>query len=360
MINPQILPKILSDTFQSPIKTVACEKLPGDASNRRYYRLEWRQNGTGRSAILMEMAKAESAKISDEAGSEPPSTVQELPFIDIQKHLLACKIPVPEIYLFDEARGWILLEDLGEATLADVLGDSSDTLSRATEYYQRAIDALVSIQHEATPQQGKTSIAHRRRFDRNLFEWEFEHFIEYGIEARNGIALDREKRIALQSIFSEISTELAALPQVFTHRDYHSRNLMIDKDPTGFKLGIIDFQDALMGPPHYDLASLLRDSYIDLPEETIDHLLDYYFKLFESRSGKSIDRASFRTHFDLMSIQRNLKAAGRFIFIDKVKKKDHLLRFVTPTLLKVKRNLTKYEHLKPLRRLLASVVLELQ
>ncbi len=359
-MNPEILPKILSDTFQSTIKTVQHTALAGDASNRTYFRLKWQQNGKDRQAIFMEMAENESAKSSDEAGSDTAATIQELPFINIQKHLSACKIPVPEIYLYDAPHACILLEDLGDLTLAEVLGKPPYTSSELETYYQKALEALVTMQIEATPPQGKPSLAHLRRFDSSLFQWEFDHFLEYGIEARQGKTISADKKSAIQSIFSEISGDLAALPQVFTHRDYHSRNLMIDKTPDGFKIGIIDFQDALMGPPQYDLASLLRDSYIELPEDTIDHFLGYYCDQFEARSGKTIDRKGFQTHFDLMSIQRNLKAAGRFVFIDQVKHKDHLLPFVSPTLFKVERTLLKHARLKPLYALLAPDVPEFQ
>jgi len=236
MLHSERLPKILSETFRSSIKTVDIAKLAGDASNRVYSRLRWQQNGTRRSAILMERLDSESAKTSDEAGSKTTNGIQELPFINIQKHLSACKIPVPEIYFFNETRGWILLEDMGETSLAEALGNPPYDLSRTRAYYRKAIDALVSIQLEATAQQNQPTIAHLRRFDRSLFEWEFDHFIEYGIEAQNEIPIDAKKKMALRSFFSEISAGLAALPQVFTHRDYHSRNLMIDGTPARFEM----------------------------------------------------------------------------------------------------------------------------
>ncbi|MBN4054474.1 phosphotransferase [Nitrospira defluvii] len=356
MIDPERLRKILSKTFQSSICGLKIKQIPGDASDRVYQRLCWEEIGSSRSVILMEMADLEAALSSAEAMEAVQTEIQELPFINIQKHLLASKVPVPEIYFFDEALSWILLEDLGDNRLAEWVETYHQDTSQLLDYYEQAIDALLRIQFDASPRPNPPTIAHQRQFDRSLFEWEFDHFIEYGIESQRGSPLPQTKRTAIRNHFSDIASHLAALPQVFTHRDYHSRNLMIHSDSTGQKISIIDFQDALMGPAQYDLASLLRDSYVDLPEEIIDNLLDYYYEQFETRSGKPIDRKPFRESFDLMSIQRNLKAAGRFIFIDKVKKKDHLLRYVKPTLAKVRINLEKYHRLKPLHELLAEYV----
>jgi aminoglycoside/choline kinase family phosphotransferase len=127
-----------------------------------------------------------------------------------------------------------------------------------------------------------------------------------------------------------------------------------------FTIRVIDFQDALMGPCQYDLASLIRDSYIDLPEEVVDSLIQYYVTQWEKQTGETIQNDLFREFFDLISIQRNLKAAGRFVFIDQVKKNPKFLPYVPPTLAKVKRNLEKHRRLKPLQDLLAQYVKELQ
>jgi aminoglycoside/choline kinase family phosphotransferase len=143
---------------------------------------------------------------------------------------------------------------------------------------------------------------------------------------------------------------------VFTHRDYHSRNLMVD----GGRLGVIDFQDALMGPATYDLASLLRDAYIQLDEALVDDLVAYYLDRMAERGSVWNDRPAFRFLFDLTSIQRNLKAAGRFVYIDRVKGNAKFLADVPRVLGYVKRNLQKYSDLAALRKHLTPYVPELQ
>jgi aminoglycoside/choline kinase family phosphotransferase len=148
---------------------------------------------------------------------------------------------------------------------------------------------------------------------------------------------------------------LAGQPAVFVHRDYHSRNLMVD----GNRLGIIDFQDALMGPATYDLASLLRDAYIQLDDALIDELIQYYVAGLAARRVH-VDPAGYRRLFDLTSIQRNLKAAGRFVYIDRVKHNPRFLADIPRVLGYVRRNLEKYPELATLRSHLSPYVPELQ
>jgi aminoglycoside/choline kinase family phosphotransferase len=159
----------------------------------------------------------------------------------------------------------------------------------------------------------------------------------------------------LRAAFQPIVSELAAQPRCLTHRDYHSRNLMLYRD----RIWLLDFQDALLGPPHYDLASLLRDSYIALSDDLIDTLLDDYVRL-SGQAGRPIaDPAAFRRLFDLTSVQRNLKAAGRFVYIAKVKRNPNFLPSIPRTLGYVRANCRRYPELKPLAELLAPLVPEL-
>ena len=361
MVDSEHLRKILNGALGFSAEKIEITRLAGDASNRTYHRMTWNEPRSVRSLILMVMSAPEGFKASEEAVSGAPSPIAELPFINIQRHLRACKVAVPEILFYDPARGWLLLEDLGDTTLADKIQEKANgNEAGLRNYYHKAIDTLLTIQMEATAAPSDGCLAHHRAFDQALFLWEFDHFIEYGIEARNGTPIPPKQREAIRAHFSDISLRLASLPQVFTHRDYHSRNLMIQSEPAGAAIRVIDFQDALMGPPHYDLASLLRDSYIDLPEQVIDDLIGYYLTRREARSGERVQAEMFREYFDLVSIQRNLKAAGRFVYIDQVKKNPRFLPYVPPTLRKVKRNLEKYRRLAPLQSLLAEYVEELQ
>ncbi len=186
--------------------------------------------------------------------------------------------------------------------------------------------------------------------------WEFDHFLEYGVAARQENPIKHEDEVAIREAFQGIARMLADEPQVFVHRDYHSRNLMVD----GERLGVIDFQDALLGPATYDLASLLRDAYIELDEDMIDGLIDRFLDGMAVQGRVWADRAAFRRLFDLTSIQRNLKAAGRFVYIDRVKHNPKFLADIPRVLGYVKRNLLKYPELSALRTHLTPYVAELQ
>jgi aminoglycoside/choline kinase family phosphotransferase len=132
---------------------------------------------------------------------------------------------------------------------------------------------------------------------------------------------------------------------VLCHRDYHSRNLMVH----GGTLHIIDFQDARMGPDTYDLVSLLRDSYVDLPERTVDELIAYFLAL----GGCAGDAASFRRRFDLMALQRNLKALGTFGYQTTTRRNTVYIQYMPRTLRYARENLLKYDRFAKLRELLA-------
>ncbi len=128
----------------------------------------------------------------------------------------------------------------------------------------------------------------------------------------------------------------------------------------GVRLGVIDFQDALMGPAAYDLASLLRDAYIQLDEPLVDDLVNYYLGQMAEQHFGWTNRIAFRRLFDLTSIQRNLKAAGRFVYIDRIKGNPNFLADIPRVLSYVKRNLHKYPELRTLRKHLTPYVPELQ
>jgi N-acetylmuramate 1-kinase len=239
-------------------------------------------------------------------------------------------------------------------TLAEAVGkaDAATLESR----YKQAVDVLVQIQVKASTPEDPACLAFHRSFDVSLLMWEFDHFLEYGIVARQGKPMCADDWTVIREEFHRIAELLAAQPRVFVHRDYHSRNLMVD----GMRLGVIDFQDALMGPAAYDLASLVRDAYIQLDEALVDELVEYYLGHMADRGMGHTDRTAFRRVFDLTSIQRNLKAAGRFVYIDRVKGNPKFLADIPRVLSYVKRNLQKYPELEPLRQHLTPYVPELQ
>jgi aminoglycoside/choline kinase family phosphotransferase len=332
--------------------TVNIDKIKGDASNRSYYRISFNQNK--HTMILMELAEPEAFKKAEEKVTVSAIPVTELPYINILNHLAKCNVSVPKLFLYEKERGLLFLEDLGDETLHERIERAG--INPCMEYYKKAIDELIKIHACATRIKDNGCIAFGRAFDTALLMWEFDHFIEYGIEDAKGVKIPENDRRAIRDIFYSISERLAKEQRVFTHRDFHSRNLMIHND----KISVLDFQDALMGPCQYDLASLLRDSYIALPEEMIDELMEYYISKKKAVDGAKIDRRNFSELFDLMSIQRNLKAAGRFAYINSVKKNNFYLQFIPQTLGYVRKNLKKYSELNNLRELLGKYVEELR
>ncbi|HVG02234.1 MAG TPA: phosphotransferase [Nitrospira sp.] len=330
----------------------ALTALAGDASNRRYFRITLR--GTPSSLILMQLADPEGFKKSEEAVSGASSPITELPFTNVLTHLQRTGVPVPRLHYYDREAGLLYLEDFGDLTLADACRQADR--AKVEALYRQAIDQLVQFQVKGTTPPEPHCIAFHRRFDVPLLMWEFDHFLEYGISARLGKAMAPADEAAIRGEFQRIADLLAEQPQVLVHRDYHSRNLMVD----GSRIGIIDFQDALMGPATYDLASLLKDAYIELDEAVVNSLIDHFLDGLAVRGQGWRDRAAFRRLFDLTSIQRNLKAAGRFVYIDRVKHNPKFLADIPRVLGYVKRNLAKYPELAPLRQHMAPYVAELQ
>ncbi|HSC57662.1 MAG TPA: phosphotransferase [Nitrospira sp.] len=327
--------------------------LAGDASNRRYFRIEISGDAPP-SVILMQLAEPEAFKQSEEAVSGAACAIAELPFINIRTHLSKAGVSVPTLHYYDQAAGLLYLEDFGDVTLSDACANAGAADLEAR--YKQAIDVLVEMQSKATSPADPQCLAFHRSFDVPLLTWEFDHFLEYGIASRQGRPMEHGDEAAIREEFRKISEFLAGQPRVFVHRDYHSRNLMV----AGKRLGVIDFQDALMGPATYDLASLLRDAYIALDESLIDRLIDYYLDQLQEGRHLWTNREAFRRLFDFTSIQRNLKAAGRFVYIDRVKGNPKFLADIPRTLGYVKRNLHKYPELSPLRTLMSQYVPELQ
>lgn len=359
---------LISQTLRSrlPFPTDALRVVPlaGDASNRRYYRVQL-QSGPLQSLIVMQLASPEVFKESEEAVSGAPAPTAELPFINIGRHLAEAEVPVPTLYHYDQAAGLLYLEDFGDATLTQTC--LSATPQRMRELYHTAVATLIRI-HTRASRPSSGCLAFNRAFDVPLLMWEFDHFLEYGVAARVGRAMAPADEKQVRGECYKIAELLAAQPRVFTHRDYHSRNLMVrgsSSDPLRLtpyasRLGVLDFQDALLGPATYDLASLLRDAYLALEEPLLDELIVAYLEGMAAHGVVWPDREAFRRLFDLTSIQRNLKAAGRFVYIDRVKKNPAFLADIPLVLSYVRRNLAKYPELTPLRTHLAPYVPELQ
>ncbi len=318
--------------------------LKGEASSRSYYRV-----GTSPDSHVVMVMPPDAAKKSEEATKgEPP---KELPFVNVHRYLTGLSVRVPEILRYDEPAGMMVIEDLTDKTFEAALegGKHWET------WYPRAIDLLANLRFQAEQHQDKGCLAFTRAFDEDLYDWELHHFREWGLEAWSGKKPTTEERAQLDQTFREISKTLAAAPRGFTHRDYQSRNLMVKGD----ELIVIDFQDALQGPRQYDLVALLRDSYVELPLPFVERMLERYIQAFEKVSGEKIEPGPFKDFFHLLTVQRKLKDAGRFEFINRVKGNPGFLVSIPASLRYVKAAFGKRPELAPLQKLIAKYVPEL-
>lgn len=299
-------------------------EMPGGASTRRFLRVSY---ADGERAVGMFFPDALK---SEEAADDSLLAGRKWPFIEVLELLTERGVRVPALLGQDCDRGWILVEDLGDETLADRLERAP---AQKTELYQRAVSDLARAQRALT-ELPSSSIVRSRRFDQPLLEWELEHFREYGLEAR-GISLSESQAQTFTSCAKAIASAIAALPAGFVHRDYQSRNLMVTQ---GDSLAWVDFQDALLGPQVYDLVALLNDSYQTFDDAFVDARLAEFV---EHRGLAASELSRVRREFDLVTVQRKLKDAGRFVYIERHKGDASYLRFIEPTLSKVNNSLAR-------------------
>ncbi|MDP1825720.1 MAG: phosphotransferase [Archangium sp.] len=318
-------------------------KLKGDASNRSYYRV-----GTAPDSWVLMVMPPDSLKKSEEASKGPAPT--ELPFINVHRYLSKLGVRVPKILRFDEPAGMMVLEDLTDQTFEAALATGD-----RTKLYTQAVELLAQLRARAEKNPDPGCLAFTRAFDEELYDWELHHFREWGLEAWSGKLPTNAERAELDAAFRRIAKELAAAPRGFTHRDYQSRNLMVTKG----ELVVIDFQDALQGPRQYDLVALLRDSYVELPRDFVDAMLDVYIAAFAKETGEKIEPKPFKAFFDLLTVQRKLKDAGRFEFINRVKGNPGFLVSIPASLRYVKAAFDVQPQLAPLHKLIAHYVPEL-
>jgi aminoglycoside/choline kinase family phosphotransferase len=300
--------------------------LTGDASDRRYFRVV---PPDGVPFVL-----------SVHAASFDTAS---LPFVNVARLFGAMPIPVPEILGDAGDLGILALEDLGDVTLQARLGaaDADEQL----RLYREAVDLIEVIQRRGRQLASADYVPYGIAFDVEKLTWEMNFFVKHFLEAYCRATLTPSMRTALAAELDHVVQELATLPRVLCHRDYHSRNLMVK----GGQLHVIDFQDARLGPDTYDLASLLRDSYVDLPDSTFQALLDHYL----AETHRSGEAGPFRQRFDLMCLQRNLKALGTFGYQTTARGNPVYVQYIPRTLRYARENLAKYARFNGLRRLLA-------
>jgi N-acetylmuramate 1-kinase len=300
-------------------RIVSAEPMPGGASTRLYSRVRLSDGKT-----LVAMFVPGGDRPEEIAGVGGTRTgPRRWPFLEVRDLLEERGIRVPRLLGENTQDGFILLEDLGDETLAARLearpGERASLYTQAVRDLCRAQVALAKLPGD--------SVVAARAFDFDLLRRELDHFREWELEAE-GRVLTPSDRAVMDGIFDRLAREIASLPQSFVHRDYQSRNLMI----VGGELVWIDFQDALLGPRVYDLVALLHDSYQDHDQAFVSARLAEYADAFGLPPSA---RAPLRRELDLVTVQRKLKDAGRFVFIDRVKKNPAFLPYVKPTLRKV-------------------------
>ncbi len=251
----------------------------GDASFRRYFRVDHK----GQTHIVMDA---------------PPEREDCRPFVDVASRLSASGVNVPGILACDLGRGFLLLTDLGDRLYLNELNPTTvDAL------YGDAMDRLLTIQR-------RTDCSGLPHYDARMLLQELELFREWLLARELQIELSPSQNQHLDVIFSRLAESALSQPRVFVHRDYHSRNLLVSglNNP-----GVLDFQGAVVGPVSYDLVSLLRDCYIRWPPPQVRNFALRYFEAAR-RVGilGTVGAAEFMTWFDLMGLQRHLKACGIF------------------------------------------------
>jgi aminoglycoside/choline kinase family phosphotransferase len=327
---PVPVAKYLARAGQSSARVVP---LTGDASDRRYFRV---LPGDGDSCVL--------------ALHAGPFDRAALPFINVHALLAAMPVPVPEIRGIAGDLGVLALEDLGDVTLQAHLGAAPP--ERHAALYRQAVALIEILQRRGRELRDPAFLPYGIAFDTARLMWELDFFVKHFLEAYRGVALSASERGALHDELTAIADALAAEPRVLCHRDYHSRNLMLHRQT----LYMIDFQDARLGPDTYDLVSLLRDSYIDLPDRSVDELIAYFLALV----GRPGEEAAFRERFDVMALQRNLKALGTFGFQTVSRGNTVYIQYIPRTLTYVRDNLRRHARFERLAAILAGHLAELQ
>lgn len=284
----------------------------GDASFRRYFRF------TANNVFGIQ-------QVSLIAVDAPPEKENSQPFIDIAKLLFDNRLPVPEIYQYSLQDGFYVQQDFGDQLLHGSLNNNS-----ADYLYDLAMNSIVNMQ--------SVNADNLPLYDSALLQREMHLFSDWYLTKHLSMSLDTSTIDMLEQAYFILENNALEQPQVFVHRDYHSRNLMVINYNT---LGIIDFQDAVKGPLTYDIVSLLRDCYIDWPQEKINQWLSE----FNSKLETEFEINQLIRWFDLMGIQRHLKATGIFCRLNYRDGKSGYLNDIPRTMNYVKTVSSKYDEL---------------
>lgn len=295
-----------------------------DASFRRYFRITDAKN----TYIVMDA---------------PPEKEDCKPFIHVATLLFDFGLNVPQVLRQDLEQGFLLLSDLGDTVFLSELNNNT-----VDEMYTSAMKSLLLMQKNKNPD--------LPTYDKTLLANELALFPDWYLEKQLGITLTAPQKEVLQQMFEILITNALAQPQVCVHRDYHSRNLMVNKNDAD-KPGVIDFQDAVIGAVTYDLVSLLKDCYISWPRQKIEAWVKFFHTEAESLGIiNEVSFSEFLRWFDLMGLQRHLKVAGIFSRLKHRDGKTGYLKDVPRTMDYVFDVLERYPEFKPLQKLLGDIL----
>ncbi len=284
-----------------------------DASFRQYFRVT--NNKDNKTYIVMDA---------------PPEKEDCHPFLLVTDLIRGVGVNAPDVISMDIHQGFLLLDDLGSKPYLDYLDENN-----ADKLYIDAIDALVKMQ---------TIDGMLPAYDEQRLQTEMDLFETWYLKRHLGIELDQSLQAKLDSVCKVLIENALEQPQVFVHRDYHSRNLMITDENNP---GVIDYQDAVIGPISYDLVSLFKDCYIEWPRERIELWLEQY--LARITPAQLIEKDTLIRWFDLMGVQRHLKVLGIFARLNYRDGKTQYLRDLPLTLKYVLDACQSYDELQPLK-----------
>jgi aminoglycoside/choline kinase family phosphotransferase len=347
--------QLVRERFGAATRLERLAPLAGDASTRRYARAWLGGAGAPPTAVVMILADRGIALSSDELAVFA-NAPDELPYVNVHRFLARLGVAIPELYVDASAAGLLMLEDIGDVPLWDAVQDAD--ADQTVALFERAIDQLLLIQLDGTARRDPHCIAFQQSFDRRLFDWEFEHFIEHGLVNRVPRPIPSTELEELRAHFGRLSRFLDAQPRVLNHRDFHAWNLYVQDG----RIRVIDFQDALLAPAPYDLATLLgdRDTPLRIRPELEQRLLDAYAARWAARGGAAWRRDELWDVYVSCALQKAFKVVGRFHYLDVVKGKPGYLRYLPPTWRQIARLLAARPDLAPVRRILAQYAPELR
>ncbi|MES3002837.1 MAG: phosphotransferase [Pseudomonadota bacterium] len=300
-----------------------------DASFRRYLRID---TAGGSSRIIMDA---------------PPSHEDCRPFVKIDRLMADAGLNVPSVFAWEEAQGFMLLGDLGDRTMIEEVATSETPATQAL--YMRAVDALVAWQLASRPDVLPP-------YDRALLARELALFPDWYLERHRGVKVEGAMRETLEKTFELIIERNLASPNVYVHRDFMPRNLMVPREAHESRLGVLDFQDAVYGPVTYDIASLMRDAFLTWDEEfVLDITVRYWQKAQKAGLPVNPDFGEFYRGVEWMGLQRHLKVAGIFARLTLRDGKPKYLADTPRFIGYIRATASRYRELTPLVRLIDQV-----